>query len=322
MGQCNPTTNWRRLGGRGLVALAGLIIALVGSSPLKWSDEEKNVLAWVNQQAITAEQLAFVAQRLSSTGADSLSEQQRQAILELLVDEELLLQRAQTLGMYSADPGIRKALAHAVIDRVEADFIAMPVDERQLREFYSQHQAVFTRPMRMAVQALRFSNIQDAQRVLVAVKKGADFSSSSNNANNGNGSNVADGTLLSHLPSTPLPIHMLRRYLGATLTDVALQLAQGEVSDPIQRPDGVYLLRARVVQPEKVQAFVGVREQVKSEYRRRGRDWALETTFANLWDTSEIHINPKVTEKIGLSAARKHDLSELTYNQTNHKETY
>lgn len=281
-------------GGRGLLALLGLILALLGSRPLESPVQADNVLVWVNEHPVTSGQLAFVAERLMDAPPDTLSEDQRQSILELLVDEELLLQRAETSGLYGADPGIRKALVQAVIDQVVAEFLANPVDVQELRHFYRQHWAVFERPMRVAVEVQRFADLQEAERVRAALLAGADFADIGN---------AVDARILAHLPSSPLPAHMLRRYLGSTLTDIALTLDQGEVSDPIQRSDGVYLLRAKEVTPAEVPGFDEVREVVEREYQRRGRDRALEDALADLWKKADIDLNRKA--KGGLVLARE-----------------
>ena len=298
-------------GARGLLALLGLTLALLGSGPLEPRVQADNVLVWVNQHPVTSEHLAFVAQRLTNVSADDLSEQQRQSILELLVDEELLLQRAETLGMYGVDPGIRKALVQAVIDGVVEDFLATSVDVQQLRRFYRQHRAVFERPMRVAVEVLRFRNPQDLERAKKALLANADFADIRN---------AADAEIVSHLPSSPLPAHMLRRYLGSTLTDIALTLDEGEVSDPVQRSDGVYLLRARVVTPAVVPSFDEVRAEVEAEYRHRGRDRALEEKLLKLRKKADIDFNPSVNDDLLLTAERGPLPADLVKNKTGYED--
>lgn len=294
-------------GGRVLLALLGLTLALFGSNPLKSPAETEDVLVWVNQQPVTSAQLAFAVERLTESSPVSLSATQRQSILELLVDEELLLQRAETLGLYAADPGIRKAVVQAVIDRVVTDFLSKPVDVQQLRLFYREHQSVFERPLRMAVGVLRLADMQEAERARAALLAGA------NTEDMGNAD--AAGTL-SHLPSSPLPAHVLRRYLGPALTELALTLEQGETSEPIRRSDGVYLLRARVVEPAEVPEFDEVRAQVEGEYRRRGRDWALDQTLAQLWQSADIEFNLKVTDGLVPASERMRHLSQIFANDT------
>ena len=291
------------VGGRGILALLGMTLALLGSAPPERPVQADDVLVWVNQYPVTSEQLAFVTQRLAGVSPDRLSAEQRQSMLNLLVDEELLLQRAEALGMYGADPAIRKALVQAVIDRVVAEFLASPVDPQELQRFFRQHRAVFERPMRVGVEVLRFENSLDAERAYAALLDGADFADIK----------YAFGAgILPYLPSSPLPAHMLRRYLGSTLADIALSLEQGEVSDPIQRSDGVYLLRTGAVTPAGVPDFYGVRAQVESEYRRRGRDKALDDTLIDLWSKADVDINPDVIRGLVVAADRRLGQLEAT----------
>ena len=54
-------------GGRVLLALLGLTLALFGSNPLKSPAETEDVLVWVNQQPVTSAQLAFAVERLTES---------------------------------------------------------------------------------------------------------------------------------------------------------------------------------------------------------------------------------------------------------------
>ena len=123
--------------GRALIALVGLSIALIGSDlDLKSKSAADNVLVSVNQQPITFQQLNFASRRITGSSAEKLDAEQKNTIVKLLIDEELLLQRAELLGIASADPGIRKALARAVISQTVTEFLDRPIDEQQLQTFY------------------------------------------------------------------------------------------------------------------------------------------------------------------------------------------
>ena len=70
---------------------------------------------------------------------NSLTVTERKSVIELLIDEELLLQRAQSTGTFSADPAVRNAIVQAVIDKIVADFQSQPVSTQQLIRFYNEH---------------------------------------------------------------------------------------------------------------------------------------------------------------------------------------
>jgi len=284
----NTTLNrvrWHVIGLRCVLAAAGLALALLGSSLLKAPLLNTDVLVWVNQQPITAKHMDFVVQRLGKTSLDELSEASRKALLQLLIDEELLLQRAESLGIYREDPGLRKQLVQAVISRVVTEFLNTSVDEQQLRVFYRQHRGVFESPKRLAVSALRFSTLaaaEKARRTLLASEQLSVTEAPIKSA------------LLAHVPSALLPAHMLRRYLGTSLATVELALESGEVTEPVSRADGFYLVYVRRVKPAWIPEFEQVKQEVRAEYLRRGRDWALEKTLATLWASSSVEINRRV----------------------------
>ena len=166
------------------------------------------------------------------------------------------------------------------------NFLSQPLDLQQLRLFHEQHRSVFERPLRLAVDVLRFGNLRDAEKARVAMSAGANVEYIRR----------ADDGILAHLPPSPLPAHVLRRYLGPALTEVALTLEQGEVSELIRRSDGVYLIRATAVEPAELPEFDEVRAQVESEYRRRGREWALDQTLSQLWQSADIDFNLNLTD--------------------------
>ena len=258
--------------GRALIALAGLSIALIGSDlDLKSKSAADNVLVSVNQQPITVQKLNFAAQRITGSSAEKLNAEQKNTIVKLLIDEELLLQRAELLGIASADPGIRKALARAVISQTVTEFLDRPIDEQQLQTFYLEYRALFAQPLRLELQAYKFERMEQAQQAFASAEIPADQRSL--------------------LPASALPAHMLRRYLGNPLADIALNLTEGETTAPIQRPDGIYLLHLIAKQPEQISALTEVRPQVEAEYRRRGRDMALQMRLVTLHQQAQITIN-------------------------------
>jgi len=253
------------------MALAGLAIALLSPGlNIPSFSENHDTLVSINQQPITLQQLNFASQRLTGTPADTLTPKQKNTIVTLLMDEELLLQRAELLGISGADPGVRKSLVRAVIKQAVAKVLTQPIDAKQLEVFYRAHKALFVQPLRITLQAYRYPSLKEAQLALAAA--------------------VPFQNRASLVPMSPLPLHMLRRYLGSILTDSALGLTAGQTSAPIMRPDGVYLLRMVAVQVEKILPLSEVQLQVEAEYRRRGRDTALDTILRELRQQAQITV--------------------------------
>lgn len=256
---------------RGMLAFAGLAVAMMSSGlKLNGFTENYNMLVSINQQPITWQQLNFAAQRLTGENADKLTSEQKNTIVNLLIDEELLLQRAELLGIASTDPGIRKALARAVINQAVANVLAQPIRSEQLETFYRAHQTLFIQPLRITLQAYRYTSMKEAQLALAATAPITDRASV--------------------LPLSPMPLHMLRRYLGSALTDSALLLRAGQTSAPIMRPEAVYLLHMIAVQAEQLLPLSQVRWQAEAEYRRRGRDNALQQRLKELHEGAQVTV--------------------------------
>lgn len=281
-------------GGWGLLACLGLILALVGAGVSPPPEPEGGALVWVNERPISAAQLSHAEKRLGGGRSGSLSESQRRVVLDLLIDEELLLQRAETLGILDSAPGVRKAIVQAAINEIVEDFLSRPFDEQVLEQFYLRHSAVFEHPGRRAVAALRFDNRAAAQRAADAYAKGSAWA---------NLAAMPEAQRIPHLPGSPLPAHVLRRYLGPGLASVALTLNPGEVSTPVESAGSAYLLQVVTVLAPSVPAFSEILPDVRAEYLSRGRETALADKLAQLWSSADIQFNPQVAEKITVGQA-------------------
>ena len=100
------------LGGT-LLAVAGLVLTLAGARTPGPDDITGEVFAWVNERPVTGAQVEQAQQRLTAAGGVGATDAERRSLVQLLVDEELLLQRAESLGVLQADPGVRKAIVRA-----------------------------------------------------------------------------------------------------------------------------------------------------------------------------------------------------------------
>ncbi|NCF17657.1 MAG: hypothetical protein GWP63_05390 [Haliea sp.] len=267
-----------------LLAAVGLVLALVGARIEQPHDGTGETLAWVNERPVTRDQLGH-AQRRLNRGGGSLAEAELRSVINMLIDEELLLQRAETLGVVDTDPGVRKAIVQASIDRIVDEFSARPVGPGQLEKFYRGHQAVFARPDRVVVAALRFDGVEEALAARAAVTVDGSWAALA----------ASPGAQpLLQLPGSPLPAHVLRRYLGPGPAGVALSLAPGEISQPVKGAGGFYLLQVTEVIPASLPRYEDIVPVVRQEYLSRGREVALTRKLAALWQSADVQLNPQV----------------------------
>jgi len=107
-----------------------------------------DAIAWVNDRPIsrTSYENALRAVAGDRKGG-TLHGDDRERVLQRLIDQELLIDRAIELGLHERDPQIRNQLATAMIDflvrRAEDD--AAAVDEGALRTFYEENHFRFQR---------------------------------------------------------------------------------------------------------------------------------------------------------------------------------
>ena len=267
---------------RASIGLLGLLLLLVGSNTqINWQNQPIDTVVLVNQQPVTESALKFARQRSGRFMIDIPVQDRDKQLLQRLIDDELILQRAEELGILQADPGIRKLLARSAIDTVVRESQALLIKEPELIAFYKDHQAVFQQPRRITLQAVQFGDLEMAIISRNAVLLGDSLKKTVS---------LGGGKILP-IPVSPLPKHMLIRYLGISLTDLALGLSATQISQPIVQGDNIYLLQVIENQPATLMPFKQVRETVMTELISRQRRDSLTTTLEELKQTASIQLN-------------------------------
>lgn len=129
-----------------LGALAGLVLAGVG---LLWPSRPTGAslpagaVAIVNGEVIGAEALERELEWLRRSGAAPEGPDARRRVLERMIDEELLLQRAVELDIVRHDRRIRTALIAAVAQAAAAQLDIEAPDPDAVRAFYEANRERF-----------------------------------------------------------------------------------------------------------------------------------------------------------------------------------
>jgi parvulin-like peptidyl-prolyl isomerase len=92
------------------------------------------------------------------------------------------------------------------------------------------------------------------------------------------------------VPRDYLPASKLREYLGPTATRRALELAPGEVSDPLRSATGYHVLRLVDRAPGRVPPFEEIEAEVRAEERRRAGDRALREYLDELRERADVRV--------------------------------
>ena len=219
----------------------------------------------------------------------------RQRVLDFLIDEELLVLRAKSVGLIESDRTIRKALSRAVIDRQVKAALANAPTERELRRFYDEHQALFTSGATIYLTQLFFNRAAFTEQGATGLSARERAEATRRALLAGEEPESYGDPLASPLPEALIPVSILHRKLGPTMATQVKTLRPGQVSEVIDSGGGYHVFIGRDFTPAALRPYDSIKDEVLSEYRRRARDHALEQKLRALWAQSTIRIARNLT---------------------------
>jgi PPIC-type PPIASE domain len=285
----------------------GFCLMLLDAFSLNFRFNREPLAAKMVGGAVTQAQLNEALTRLGQP----VEREVRQQVLDFLIDEELLVLRAKSVGLVESDRTIRKALSRAVIDQQVKAAIAHSPSKSELRGFYDDHRALFTSGEKIYLKQLFFKKGDVNEEVLQGSGRNAkDRAEVARRALlSGDGSESLGDPLPSALPETLIPVSILHRTLGPTMAALVKTLRTGQVSDVIDSGGGYHLFICRDFTAAQLRPYEAIKDEVLSEYRRRARDYALEKKLRELWARSDI----RITEKLNID---QRILSQSLLNQS------
>lgn len=271
---------------RGIVVIVGLVLVLAGSNTrLAWQNYPFDTLVLVNGYALTESALDGAIRKLRARPSQPSMLDDRGVILQRLIDDELLLQQSKNLGLLTADPGIRKLLVRSAINDLIADSQSQFATDEQLKRFYGTHQSIFKTPKRIALELASFSTLTDAQVAYNKVAKGTSLFDAV--------AELQTGEMI-ELPLSLLPEHMLRRYLGASLTSKLMTINNHQLLPPFVLGDTAYAVNVVAVIPEQLKPFEEARTEINSEFQSRLRQQALSDSLSQIKSDANIQVSPEI----------------------------
>ena len=266
-----------------LGATAGIALAALGllGSP-RGGSLPPDAVARVNGQTIGVDDYQRTLAAVASDKRAGVDDDDRQRVLERLIDEELLLQRGLELGLVRSDARVRKDLTQAVIEGAVAGAGEVRPSDEELQAFYKAERDFFTQPGRLRVRQIWFKVISAVQaepaleraRAAVArLRAGEDFAT------------VRDAVgdhEITPLPDAPLPPAKLVDYLGPTAVKAVAALSPGETSEPVRSATGYHVLQVVEREPAAAPPLTQIRPVVLGELRRRAGEKALRAYLDDL----------------------------------------
>lgn len=269
--------------------VAGILLTAYGLSDQPDRVREGDVVAVVNGAPIGRDLYERVVAGVEADQG-ALSPEDRAHVLERMIEEELLVQQAVSLGMASRDRMARGYLVQAMMDFVGQRAPADPPGDDGLREFYAEHQARFRRPGRIALETMSFDVVPGASDEAVRAKAVA-----ARQALGAGGAwavvarDMADEPIVK-VPSSPLSAANVLEYLGPTATREAFALQAGALSEPIRTKTGYLLIRVTQRWDDTVPPFETVRDEVVAEWKTKHATDALREYVDELRAGADIEV--------------------------------
>jgi len=276
-----------------LGAAAGLFMAAYGigaSSNLPGAAMPSDAIATVNGEVLRRDRYERLLAGFESDARNPIDDKVRRHVLDRMIEEELLVQRALALGLAEVDRRVRADLTSSLIASVVAGAEEREPGRQELRDFYAEEAAFFTRPGRYRVEQILFripheADGSEAERRAKAARAELDGGAAFSDIAERYGDEE-----ISPLPNALLPAMKLREYVGPSALEAVLALETGQVSPPVRSGVGVHLLRLAEMQPALNPDFDAIEAQIRSEYIRRSGDRALRNYLDQLRDESDVVI--------------------------------
>jgi hypothetical protein len=264
-------------------ALIGALLAATGllesAAPL-----EAEIIATIDGEPVYLSQFQTYVDALQQNRSERLGPEEREHVLERIIDEKLLIRQGERSGLTRSEPTVRKAIVDAVIENIVSERAGSSADEAELRTFYEQNHSYFSHAALLQVERMVFRS-GDAETRAAAAHAALLSGQSFARVKAG-----ADEAILK-LPTSPIPATRLANYLGAGQAEQLSEMTAGQFSVPVANGSAYSILLLVAKMPGDTPAFEDIREQVTKEHRRRGNDEALRDYLEQLRDDADIQHN-------------------------------
>ena len=267
----------------------GITLALLSSINETNFDNSDRWVAKVGEVEISREKYLLQLDGLNLDKSMPLNQEDKDFVLERMIEEELLIQRAKDLGMFSSNTMIRGTIIQQMINLVISENSFEIISKEELKLFYEGNKGFFTSADRLRVTQIYFSNKngsskEKANKAYSDLLAGKEIEEIIKRADN----SPLD------IPDTLMTLAKVREYIGPSLMQVAKTLKIGEFTSPKKVIGGhkiiLLLERTDSLPPD----FELIKEWVKSEYKKRRDDQALRGYLEKLKKRYEVNRHPEI----------------------------
>ena len=234
---------------------------------------------------------------LASDSRNPIDDEARRHVLDRMIDEELLVQRAVELGLVEVDRRVRADLTSNLIQSVVSSAEEGEPTRSELEAFYAEEGEFFMRPGRLRVRQIYFRLGPDGDEDAVAPRIVAAMTALRAERPFDEVRERFGDREVSPIPDALLPALKLREYVGPTVTEAALAMEVGEISDPIRSGTGIHILQLVDGEANRQPRFDEVESQVRTEWRRRRGDQALRSYLDGLREDGDVVVSDALSAR-------------------------
>jgi hypothetical protein len=265
----------------GALMAAYSVIEKSNISDYKWA-------AKIEDTSIPMEKYLTQLDGLSKDKRSPLTQEDKEYVLERMIEEELLIKRAIDLGMLNDNPMARGTIVQQMIKTIIAENARYEISDSELESFFQENSGFFTKSSRLRIQQIYFSNEQLKDNSLVVAKKaydllkrGDDFESISK---------LGSPSALK-IPNSLMTLSKVREYIGPSLMNLARELEINSFTSPIEVSGGykiIYLIDKEMASSPN---FNDIKASVSSEFLKRKDDQSLRSYLENLKNWYDVSRN-------------------------------
>jgi parvulin-like peptidyl-prolyl isomerase len=248
-----------------LTAAAGAIVGLAiagfglftakGTSTLIVPAED---VAVVNQQPISRIDYVTLLQTMYSTDLAHATAEQKQRVLNDMIQEELDVQRGAELDVAAVDPQVRTAIVAAVEQQSAMPAFTDKPDEQKLLAFFEAHREIYSSEGVIGLHDLLFSDLATADEAAAALRAGQTVVKVLQTLKGRDTDRVKGEDFY----------FAAKIHLGDLLFAAVQNLPGGTVSDPIPTEEGLHVVAVVKNAPPVPLSYDAIRPRVADDYRR------------------------------------------------------
>ncbi len=262
-------------------AVVGIALAAVGSIDNEKPGIPQEAIAVVEGAAIMDAEYQNALNVLEAIRKAKLSENDKQQVLDRLVNDQLMVGRAFELGLPENDAAVRRAIIDALEEFIISDKEGVQTSETELMSFYQDNINRYTPPPKYQVKTLLVKGTDKLAAINTAISegKGVDVLLALGAENWTAGPN-----------SNALSAGILRRFIGRQAISKLTKMKEGEISGPFEMSDdNIYVQLEKIVQSQP-REFESVKALVQADYVRMEGEKTLADYIAKLRSEADIQI--------------------------------